>query len=253
MDYGVCVLSGLGIENTSDKMTRMLCIDASTEACSVALLNGAEMTERYELAPRQHAKLLLPMINELLSQSGLVLTQLDAIACHVGPGAFTGIRIAVSVAQALAYGSNLPTIALSSLANLAQQGVDTDESADYWCAIDARMQEVYFAAYRMNEDKSLALVSEEQVIAPAKINLVELSESSINDHFVLLGSGWEAYKEVFLFQKNANFSCIPNRFPRASAGIKMAKAYFDAGKILTPEALLPAYLRNNVAVKKANK
>ncbi len=82
-------------------MAKFLSIDASTEACSVALQNGDEITERYQLAPRQHANLLLPMVEELLAESQLSINQLDALACQVGPGAFTGIRIAVSGAQGL--------------------------------------------------------------------------------------------------------------------------------------------------------
>lgn len=229
-------------------MAKILSIDASTEACSVALLNDDEVTERYELAPRQHAKLLLPMVDDLLGESGLALSALDAIACHVGPGAFTGVRIAVSLVQALAYGANLPAIALSTLANLAQQGADIDPAADYWCAIDARMDEVYFAAYRGNAQNRLMIVDEERVIAPAEINLRALQRSSPNRRFVLLGSGWTAYRELFM-PKGDNCQLVAQQFPRAQAGLKLAEEHYNSGNLLKPEHLQPTYLRNNVAAK----
>ena len=231
-------------------MTRIICIDASTEACSAALLNGDEVTERFQIAPRQHARLLLPMVDELLQQSDLKLNQLDAIACHTGPGAFTGIRIAVSVAQGLAYGANLPTISVSSLANLAQQAVLVNAEAEYWCAIDARMQEVYFAVYKANQQKLVEIKGDECVIAPEQIDFNELIDSSAAQQRILTGSGWEAYQDTLNFEDNDFSQQLINQLPRAKFGLPIAEDCFTNQKIQAPELLQPCYLRNNVAVKK---
>lgn len=239
-------------------MTRILSIDASTDACSVALLNGDEITECFELAPREHARLLLPMVEKLLGNSGLKLSQLDAIACNVGPGAFTGIRIAVSVAQGLAYGASLPTISLSTLANLAASGFAKNGNKSWLCAIDARMQEIYFAAFIIGDGALPELIGREQVIAPNLLDLKMLEHSLSLEQAGLIGSGWEAYKEILLAKIPSSTGTNrqlfkQNSYPSAQYGLGQAKASFDQGLLLKPEALQPVYLRNNVAVKKSLK
>jgi len=228
-------------------MSKILTLDASTEACSVALINETEVTERYQLAPRQHAKLLLPMVEELLAGSQLKLNQLDAIACSVGPGAFTGIRIAVSVAQGLAYGANLPTIALSSLANLAALGFAKTAQKEWLCAIDARMNEVYFAGYKIN-DGIPQLIENEQVVKPngIEINDIELTLSTVG----LIGSGWPAYADSMYSNGLSEAQLLADCYPSAKYGLSQAQALLNNNVILAPEELQPTYLRNNVAVKK---
>jgi len=241
-------------------MSRILSIDASTEACSVALLNGDEVTERFELAPRQHAKLLLPMVEELLADSQCDLTQLDAIACNVGPGAFTGIRIAVSVAQGLSYGANLPTISLSTLANLASFGFAKTGQTEWLCAIDARMNEVYFASFRIKKEIP-CLFDLEQVVAPELIDFNNLQKTYNFKEIGLIGSGWSVYAgSLFsnrktkkhsngLTQKQLLEACYPN----AKYGLSQASVKFANNQILAPQDLQPTYLRNNVAAKKSVK
>ncbi len=235
-------------------MSKILSIDASADACSVALLNGQETTDRYELAPRQHAKRLLPMVEELLSDSQMGLNQLDAIACNVGPGAFTGIRIAVSVAQGLAYGAGLPTISLSSLANLAAMGfvktsLENNPKTDWLCAIDARMAEIYFAAFKIEAGLPV-LLQPELVLAPELVdfnqlrNLVEFSQVGI------IGSGWAEYSETLYNNEISGQLLVPDCFPSALYGLKQAEQLLLSKQILSPERLQPTYLRNNVAKKK---
>jgi tRNA threonylcarbamoyladenosine biosynthesis protein TsaB len=234
-------------------MSRILCLDASTEACSVALLNQGEVTEMYQLAPRQHANLLLPSVDQLLADSQIKLNQLDAIACLVGPGAFTGIRIAVSVAQGLAYGANLPTIPVSSLSNLAQQAFIETANAYCWSAIDARMDEVYFGCFSKNADGIAEPMMEENVIAPQKIAFESLYADADDRGISLIGSGWAAYQNIFTQRGVAWNHLLSDRFPKASASLSDAAKRFAEGKGVSPEKLQPVYLRNKVAEKKAAK
>ena len=239
-------------------MAKFLSIDASTEACSVALQNGDEITERYQLAPRQHANLLLPMVEELLAESQLSINQLDALACQVGPG----VRIAVSVAQGLAYGADLPTISLSSLANLAHLGHSKTGNNQWLCAIDARMHEVYYAKYVISQSNVAVLSEQELVIPPSSVVKLNSQQGDIAD-YGLIGSGWQAYSGELLISsadqanqpagssglfKPANL--LENCYPSAKHGLAQALYHFDQSNLLEPAALQPIYLRNNVAVKK---
>ena len=122
----------------------LLAIDSSTEACSVALKYKYDVLERFEIAPKQHTKLILPFVDELLLEAGLSLADLDAIAFTAGPGSFTGLRITASIVQALAYAADLPVVPVSTLATIAQ-GVfsQLDTELPILVAMDARMQQVY--------------------------------------------------------------------------------------------------------------
>ncbi|MGH8118461.1 MAG: tRNA (adenosine(37)-N6)-threonylcarbamoyltransferase complex dimerization subunit type 1 TsaB, partial [Rhodanobacteraceae bacterium] len=124
----------------------LLAIETATEACSVALLHHDALIDRSELAPRRHAELVLPMADELLAEAGIARTQLDAVAMGRGPGAFTGVRLAVSVAQGLALALDIPVVPVSSLAVLAMQA--PRNGAAILAAIDARRAEIYAGAFR---------------------------------------------------------------------------------------------------------
>ena len=100
---------------------KLLAIETATEACSAAVLIGDDVIERYQVAPRQHNELILPMCEQVLAQAGVTLKQIDALAFGCGPGAFTGLRIAASVTQAIALAHDLPVASVSTLANLAHQ------------------------------------------------------------------------------------------------------------------------------------
>ncbi len=239
-------------------MTKILAIDSSTEACSVAILDNDKIYQRYQLAPRRHAELLLPMVDELLKESGLSLPDLDAIACCVGPGAFTGLRIAVSVAQGLAFASKLPCIAVSSLEILAINAFKQTDANICLSAIDARMKEVYFAVFMRKNEYDATLIEQECVHNPLEI---ELDKYSINREsgIVFVGSGWSEYefsasiKQLKLIQLESNqleFKQVDRQFPNAVDMLSTADDSFKANKLLKPEQLQPIYIRNNVAKKK---
>src|SRR5262245_12294997 len=134
---------------------KLLAIETSTEACSAALYSTKGCLWRFEIAPKAHASLLLPMIESLLAQAQLSLDQLDAIAVTRGPGSFTGVRIGIGVAQGLSYGLNLPVYEVSTLDALALEAMSHVgiESATIVVALDARMNEVYAALYQYNKGR----------------------------------------------------------------------------------------------------
>ena len=118
---------------------KILAIETATEACSTALMIDHVIIEHYQVAPRAHNRLIIPMIESLLSKANIHLNQLDALAFGRGPGSFTGIRIAASVAQGIALGADLPVIPISSLAALAQEVFDEHNNTITYGCLDARM------------------------------------------------------------------------------------------------------------------
>lgn len=237
-------------------MSKILAIDSSTEACSVALQNEENIVNRFEIAPRRHAELLLPMVDSVLKEADISLSQLDAIACCVGPGAFTGLRIAISVAQGLAYAAKLPCISISSLQILAAEAFSTGEHSVCLSSIDARMNEVYFGAYVSGPSALPLEVHPQQVIASENIQLnqavVSVLNESITSHKnpVKVGNGWDHYK----YPRNIAelpFSEIELRYPNAQSMLAIANHCFENNELLKPEFLQPVYLRNDVAKKKS--
>ena len=126
---------------------KLLALDAATEACSAALWLDGQVAERFEVIGRGHADRLLPMVDTLLRDAGLRLADCDALAFGRGPGGFTGLRIAAGVAQGLAGGAGLPVVAVSDLEALALAGSRQSGGTRVLACLDARMGQVYWAAY----------------------------------------------------------------------------------------------------------
>ncbi|MEK7735076.1 MAG: tRNA (adenosine(37)-N6)-threonylcarbamoyltransferase complex dimerization subunit type 1 TsaB [Pseudomonadota bacterium] len=217
----------------------ILALDTSTEYCSVAVSVDGKILDRSESGNR-HAERILSMVDALLAEAGLSLKQLDAIAFGRGPGSFTGLRIGAGVAQGLAFGAELPVVPISSLVALAQ-GVDAPRVL---AALDARMNQVYWGAYRRNPQGLVELVGEECVASPADVPMPP------GEGWIGAGPGWAAYGEALKQRIGARLSTVfPEALPSARSIAQLATAAVSFGQIVRPEQAIPVYLRDNVAAK----
>jgi len=220
---------------------KLAAIDTSTEACSAALFDDGAVIERYQLAPRRHAELILPMLESLLQEAGLAVTQMDALAFGRGPGAFTGLRIAAGVAQGIAFGADLPVVPVSSLAALAQGMFHEQGATRVLAGIDARMEEVYWGRYALGEGEVMVLEGEERVCSPQDVEIPSKGQ------WVGAGSAWQTYAEVLgarLGERVVTWS--GGRYPRARDIAICAAQDFKWGLAVDAEQALPVYLRDNV-------
>lgn len=224
---------------------KILAIDTATEACSAALLVDGESRERFRIAPRQHTELILPIVESLLDEAGLTLSQLDLIAFGRGPGAFTGVRIASAVTQGLAFSSDLPVAPVSTLAALAWSCWRERGVSEMLPAIDARMAEVYWGGYRVEND-TLVAVQDECVCRPEEV------PRPPDGHWFGCGTGWYAYGvrlHRHLDRPLAGWvgECLPQARDIAELGAQM----HAQGDTVAPELALPVYLRDQVATPPA--
>ncbi|MDP5028908.1 tRNA (adenosine(37)-N6)-threonylcarbamoyltransferase complex dimerization subunit type 1 TsaB [Paraglaciecola sp.] len=220
-----------------------LLLDTATEACSVALQIQGQALTRFEICPQQHSQRILPMVDEVLKEGRAVLNQLDFLGFGQGPGSFTGVRIATGILQGLALGSELPVVGVSTLAAMAQQAIVTQDAQEVYCAIDARMGEVYFAHY-IAQDGLAILQGAEQVLPPE--SAIELMTT--NNPVVGVGTGWAAYPHM---QPQHNFSMATAiLYPNAEFMLPLAHALFAQGKVSNAEHVQPVYLRDTVTWKK---
>lgn len=232
---------------------KILAIDTATEACSAALLIEGEavnngITTQYQLAPREHSRLILKMIDDLLAQAGLVTAELDAIAFGRGPGSFMGLRIAAGVVQGIAFAHDLPVIPVSTLKAIAQRAHEQTESENILVAIDARMDEVYWAKYSLI-DRHWSLDGEELVISPDKLHLTEMLADQAGV-WVGAGTGWASYADRLAPDSGSMLSAVlEDCFPSAEVIAKLAVAELRAGNTVAAAQAIPVYLRNDVAKK----
>jgi tRNA threonylcarbamoyladenosine biosynthesis protein TsaB len=229
---------------------RLLAIDTSEEACSVALWQDGGVSERFEIAARRHSEMVLPMAEDLLGEAGLRLQDLDALAFARGPGSFTGVRIAASVIQGLAFAAALPVVPVSSLQALAQ-GVHRLYGAEaVLSAFDARMGEVYWGVYRADADGILRAVDDERVCAPASVAVAALAGLGERTWHAA-GSGWDTYAQPL--QQAIGFVPAIHEGQRLHAAdvARVAAALRAEGGGVDAAAALPVYLRDEVAWAKA--
>jgi tRNA threonylcarbamoyladenosine biosynthesis protein TsaB len=224
---------------------KILALETATEACSAALLLNGELIERFRLAPREHNRLILPMVEEILAEAGLALTSLDALAFGRGPGSFTGVRIATGVVQGLAFGAGLPVAPVSTLAALALEALDEAAEDHAFPCIDARMNEVYWGVYRRDGEGLVEAVDEEAVTPAASVTVPEAARG------VGIGSGWGPYRRELCERLGENriAAVLEHRFPRAGRIARLGARLCRLGGCVAAEHAQPVYLRDRVAKK----
>lgn len=222
---------------------KLLAIETATEACSAALLIDGEIQQRFEIAPREHARRILVMIDELMAEAQLKPTQLDAIAFGRGPGSFIGVRIAAGVTQGIAYSADLAVAPVSTLAAIAQ-GTGFDSIL---VAIDARMDEIYCGQFeRCAGSDTVTPLGVEQLIKPEKLTLMSQEQGR---SWYGVGTGWQSYYDTLS-------QCLPDvthsedhLYPSAESVAQLAVDIVDAGSTVSAEQAVPVYLRDRVAEK----
>ena len=225
---------------------KLLALDTSTEACSAALYQDGRVLVRYELAPREHSRRILVMLESLLAEAQVRVAQLDGLAYGRGPGSFTGVRIAAGTIQGIALGSDLPVVPVSSLAALAQGLRREFASERVMTAIDARMGEVYWATYRVGPDSCMELIGDERVVAPQAVPVPGCAD------WDAAGTGWGSYAEALGARLPGLVRArYPDRYPSAEDTAALGAAGLQRGRAVSAERALPVYLRDRVANKPA--
>lgn len=192
---------------------KILAFDTSTDGCSVAIYCDGSIHSLFQLASKEHTRLLLPMIDSLLKSTNLKLNDFDAFAFGRGPGSFTGVRIATSVAQALGFGVDRPLVPVSTLRAIAQGAYRNSQFTKVLAHLDARMQEHYWGLFEVDEQGIMQHYQEEHV---GEMNTLE-----------------EAW-------------CSVTGFPDAKDIVQIAVSDFILGKSIPASQALPTYLRNEV-------
>jgi tRNA threonylcarbamoyladenosine biosynthesis protein TsaB len=218
---------------------KILALDTSTEWCSVALWRDGEIDAREILAGRRHSELLLDMVDALLRRHDLRPRDLDGIAFGAGPGSFTGLRIACGVTQGLAFGAELPVVGVSTLLAVAESA----RAGRAVCCLDARMQQVYHAAY-VRSGARWDTVYAPGLYAPGETPLPP------GDCWTGCGSGFRAYREGLAKRYAERLSAImPDVYPHARDIVRLAVPEFEEGKARSAEQAVPVYIRDKVALR----
>ena len=226
---------------------KILAIDTATENCSAALLVDGNVRAHEVEIDRGHAERILAMVDNLLAEGHLSLSDLNAIAFGRGPGSFTGVRLAATVTQGLAFGAGLGVVPVSDLRAVAQRvfgGLPTADpdpsSARVVVCNDARMGEVYWACFERGDDGLARLEGEERVSKPSEVRLPQSWTTA-----TAAGRGFVAYAAAL--GGVAPTSSTIQFLPRATEVALLAVPVVAAGRLLPPEAAIPTYLRDNVA------
>ena len=226
---------------------KLLAVETSTEACSAALFIDGEVAERYALAPKEHTKLILPMIDSLMADAGLKPQQLDALAFSRGPGSFTGVRIATGIIQGIALGADLSIVPVSTLAAIAQDFFDNNDDNVTFVAMDARMDEIFWGVYRRDAHGYAELIGDEAVTPAEHIEFPDLTGVGI-------GSGWGVYHQKLMTHLAGRVSHYhADILPRAGAIARLGARGFELGLAVEVEQAMPVYLRDKVAKKESER
>ena len=215
----------------------LLALETSTEACSVALQAGARVWQRHRATPQGHTQHLLPMVRELCAEAGMPLTALDGLAVGIGPGAFTGVRIACAVAQGLAFALALPIAPVSTLAALARGGWRLTGATEWLVATDARRAEVYWASGTVVDGgRRVDWRVAESLVAPSGVQAPGVPA------WACAGSGWQAHGAHLPLPPGGTGAALV--LPEAQDVLALGEALLAAGAGVPPDALTPTYLRS---------
>ncbi len=227
-------------------MTRILGLDTSAQTCSVALHDNGSVLARSQQLAKGHSQLVLPMIDELLAEAGLSPGQLDALALTIGPGSFTGLRIAISVVQGLAFGADIPVVSVSTLQTMAAGAIkhfDVESGHIILPAFDARMGEIYWGLYRNVDGKPVACCAD-ALNTPEAVGCIGDAVGGVINLGV--GDGWQ---HACAFPVTAQTTQIEWQ-PSAEDLVMLALDKYAMGEAKPVEQLTPVYLRDTVSWKK---
>lgn len=230
------------------KLPKILAIDSATDACSVAVLTENQITEIFKMAPQQHGNLLLSMIEKLLAEKKLSLASLNALAFSCGPGSFTGIRIAASIIQGMAFNADLPVIPISTLQIMAQGAFREKNATRVLVSLDARMHEIYWGVYRLNANHIMQSVIPENLYTATEV------PAPPENNWMGIGNGWKVYGETL--KKSCQDKVVninPDSYPHAQDMLPIASERYQQGNTVTAEQAVPVYLRGEGTWKKTSR
>ena len=220
--------------------SNILAVDTATEACSAALLSEGEVHQRFDVVPRQHHSLIFEMCQAVLNEAKIDITELNALVYGRGPGAFTGVRIAASLVQGLAYARTLPVVAISDLQAVALQALEQSDETQVLIAMDARMGEVYYGYFEKDGDIVKA-ITDERIATPEKLVVPDTFQGIATGNAVTL---YSSVLEAILGKRLIKW--YAPELPQASTLLRLAMLPLASGDTLSADQALPVYLRHPV-------
>lgn len=224
-----------------------LAIDTSSVACSVALSLADEIAERHTELAREHTQLLVPMIEELLFEGDVSLSDLDAFVLGNGPGSFIGMRISASLVQGMAFGVSRPVVPVSSLLAVAEAAFADGDCDEVVVAQDAHMNEVYLGRFGRADSGEITALAPETLHSLSVIDGLGADGLGASARRLAAGAGWERYPALWTANADAFAELSSHKAPRARHLFPCAKTSFDAGLGIDPADIEPSYLRQKVA------
>ena len=222
-------------------MTTILAVDTSTEACSVALQIGDKTIAKFADEPRSHSRLLMPMVQQVLSEAEIRVNQLDAIGVSIGPGSFTGLRIGFAAVQGMAYGADIPVAPVSTLELMAATYVrqESAQAGEIIALLDARMSEFNLGRYQLDDNKQIVALETDQLMTAEQV--IELLKA--NNPSVIIGDAGNLFELAPQFAKR--FTQI---YPNAVDILPVAQQQLSDGLAVNIETVDLVYLRGTEAV-----
>lgn len=223
-----------------------LAIETATDLPGVALVRGGVVTRREAQGLRAPSRHVYEWAHDLLDEARIGLDELDCIAFGAGPGSFTGVRVAVAVAQALGYARGLALCPVSSLAALAAVAVRSTGATRVACCLDAHMGEVYAGTYRSDDASGVVALAADVLVPPDNLTL------PAGERWLAAGPGWAAYPDLIPRLAGSLAGVEPALLPSAAEVARLAEPLYRAGRVLPPAEARPNYLRQRVATPAAS-